>query len=261
MEKIVDEALELNEHQLQLFIKGIILGIGMTLPGISGGTILLLFGMHERILSGIFKIPIKSYISLGTGTLIGGFTGVYLLSYLFEFHKSATSSFILGCIVMSIPFILKRSTGFSKRNNLILVIGVILAYIIMYMPTLKNVGSITIGQTFIAGFISSIAMMIPGISGSSILVVLGIYEEILLVVRELRFVSISVFVIGAGFGLITISQVLKTLFAKFQSEILFFFSGLILGSSKILFPEQLSIISIITFIAGVGIVYKCGNYR
>ena len=255
------EAVEVSKDQTLLLVKGIILGMGVIIPGISGGTIMMAFGMYEKMLEDLLKFYITPYITIGFGALIGVFTGSFIFSYLFEFHRNPTSAFILGCLLMSIPFILKRTKGYAKTDVSLFVIGGILSFILMGMPTLLEGGSLSGGQTFLAGFISSSTMMIPGVSGSAVLIILGIYEEMLLVINEFQLLNLAIFMVGATAGVFILAKVLKALFATHESKILFFFSGLILGSSRILFPSEFEIFSVIAFIVGVGIVYKWGNFK
>jgi putative membrane protein len=261
MEKAMENVIGVIKNQTLPLIKGIILGMGIIVPGLSGGTIMMAFGMYEKMLEDLLKFHITPYITIGFGALIGVFTGSFVFSYLFEFHRNPTSAFILGCLLMSIPFILKRSKGYAKTDVSLLVIGGILSFILMGMPTLLEGGTLSGGQTFLAGFISSSTMMIPGVSGSAVLIILGIYEEMLLIINELQLLNLAIFMVGATAGLFILAKVLKAIFAKYESKILFFFSGLILGSSRILFPSELDVLSILTFLLGVGIVYKWGNFK
>jgi putative membrane protein len=261
MEKAMESVIGVSKNQTLLLIKGIILGMGVIIPGISGGTIMMAFGMYEKMLDDLLKFHITPYITIGFGALIGVFTGSFVFSYLFEFHRNPTSAFILGCLLMSIPFILKRTKGYAKTDVSLFVIGGILSFILMGMPTLLEGGSLSGGQTFLAGFISSSTMMIPGVSGSAVLIILGIYEEMLLVINEFQLLNLAIFMVGATAGVFILAKVLKALFATHESKILFFFSGLILGSSRILFPSEFEIFSVIAFIVGVGIVYKWGNFK
>lgn len=261
MEKAIKEAIKVSKNQALMLVKGIILGMGVIIPGISGGTIMMAFGMYEKMLEDLLKFHIAPYIAIGFGTLIGVFTGSFIFSYLFEFHRNPTSAFILGCLLMSIPFILKRSKGYAKTDVSLFIIGGILSFILMGMPTLLERGTVSEGQTFLAGFISSSTMMIPGVSGSAVLIILGIYEDILLIINEFQLLNLAIFIVGAIAGVFILAKLLKVIFARHESKILFFFSGLILGSSRIIFPSEFEILSLITFLLGVGIVYKWGNFK
>lgn len=261
MENAIQQAIVISKNQVLLFAKGIILGISIIIPGISGGTIMMAFGMYEKMLEDLLKFYIRPYISMGFGSLIGIFGGSYIFSFLLQFHRNPTFAFILGCLLMSIPFILKRSKGYTKKEILLFIIGCWISFGITKMPTMIQGESLNIFHVFIAGFISSSAMMIPGVSGSAILIILGIYENMLLIVNGFQLINLFIFIIGAILGLVILAKILKTLFTTYGNQILFFFSGLILGSSKMLFPSKIDFISVSFFLLGIGVVYKWGNFK
>lgn len=250
-----------TKSQVLLLIKGLVLGLGFIVPGISGGTIMMAFGLYEDLISDFLALRIKPYISMGIGSLIGIFLGSHFFVLLFESYRNPTSGFILGCVLMSIPFVLKKATPYGIKEIFLLAIGVMLAYLLLGTPVLIN-GSQMGGERFLlSGFISSASMMIPGISGSAMLILIGFYEETLVMINELQLINMTLFGIGGLAGVFTIAKALKFLFSKCQSMILFFFSGLILGSSKLIMPTEFDLLSIGTFLLGISLVYYWGNYK
>lgn len=248
-----------SKNQMILGFKGVILGAGVIIPGVSGGTIMVIFGMYEQMLEDLLSLYLKPYIAMGIGAVVGIFGGGALLSYLFDYHPSPTYAFILGCLLMSIPFILKRTRGVTKKRILLLIIGAVLSYSLLELPALFIGGALSPGQTFLAGFVASATMMIPGVSGSALLIVLGFYESILEAVRSFDMMTLLIFVIGAGAGAFILAKVLKTLFALYLSEILFFFTGLIIGSLGMLMPEEIGLLSAASFLVGLALVYRFGR--
>ncbi len=248
-----------SKAQLILWVRGIILGAGVIIPGVSGGTIMVIFGMYEKMLQDLLRFHIKPYIAMGIGALVGVFAGGALLSFLFENHPDPTYAFILGCLIMSIPFILKRTKGVTNKRLLLLITGVILSVSLLELPTLFMGGALTVPQIFLAGFVSSATMMIPGVSGSAVLIVLGLYESILEAVREFQMVTLVVFVTGAATGVFMLAKVLKTLFGLYMSEILFFFTGLIIGSFRMVMPGAIGFFPLVTFGLGLALVYRFGK--
>ncbi|SDY66613.1 DUF368 domain-containing protein [Tindallia californiensis] len=261
MKSMMEQGIAFSRNQSLLFIKGLILGMGIIVPGISGGTILIAFGIYEKILEDIWKRHFKPYFVMFAGTTVGVFLGSFLFTYLFAFYANPTKAFVLGCLWMSIPFILKRSSGCTKKNMLLLGMGMLLAYGLTKMPTLVDGENLSLGETFFGGVIASGTMMIPGISGSSVLIVLGMYESMLKIVNEMNVPYLMIFLLGALIGAVLLAKLLKTVFEKHQSEVLFFFSGLIIGSSTMIFPETINLSSAMLFLMGVGIVYRWGNYK
>ena len=186
MEQSIKQTLGLGKNKIIHLIKGMILGIGIIIPGVSGGTIIMAFGMYEVILEDLLKVRIKPYILFGLGTLMGIFLGSVVIGHLLEFYQNTTLAFILACLLMSIPMILKKSKDYSFTNIILLVLGSILAYVLIHLPAMSQGGPLSIQETFLAGFIASGTMIIPGVSGSGVLIIMGIYEEVLLMLNGLQ---------------------------------------------------------------------------
>ncbi len=220
---------------------------------------MVIFGMYEKMLQDLLRFHIKPYIAMGIGALVGVFAGGALLSFLFDNHPDPTYAFILGCLLMSVPLILKRTKGFTKNRWVLLITGGILSFSLLELPTLFVGGQLTVPQIFLAGFASSATMMIPGVSGSAVLIVLGLYESILEAVREFQMTTLLVFVTGAATGVFMLAKVLKTLFALYLSEILFFFTGLIIGSLKMVMPGTIGFFPLVTLGLGLALVYRFGK--
>ena len=259
MEQSFKQTLGLGKDKSIQFIKGIVLGMGMILPGVSGGTLIMAFGMYEILLEDLLKFRFKAYILFGLGTLMGIFVGSSFVGYMLEFYNNPSLAFILGCLLMSIPLILKKSQSFSKVNVVLFIMGGILAYILIQLPSLTGGGPISIKETFLAGFIASGTMIIPGVSGSGVLIIMGFYENVLSLLNSFNYKYLFVFSVGTVLGLGLLAQLLRILFKKHQSKILFLFSGLILGSSPMLFPKAIDLPSVISFFLGLALVYKFGG--
>lgn len=248
-----------GKQQVILGIKGILLGAGIIVPGVSGGTILVIFGMYERLLKDVLSMHFTPYITLVIGAITGVFGGGAVLSYLFEAYPNPTYGLILGCLIMSIPVILKRTKGISIKNLLLMAIGGGLSFSLLRLPVLFGAGPITVGQTFLGGFVGSATMMIPGISGSAVLIVLRIYEPILLAVREFDVLTLGIFLVGALVGVLLLARVLRSLYAMYSSEILFFFSGLIIGALGMVLPPEWTVFSVGSIFVGMFLVYRFGR--
>ena len=261
MEKSTRGSLSLRRGQGLLLFKGIILGMGIIVPGISGGTILIAFGIYERIINDFLIFHLTPYVTMGLGAVIGVFGGSYLISYLFEFYRNPTSAFILGCLLMSIPFILKKTRGYSPTNLGLFIVGGVISFVIAGLPMLFGVAALTAGQLFLAGFIAGTTMIIPGVSGSAVLIILGIYEEMLIIINELQILNLLIFAAGALLAIAILAKLIKTLFTTHGSQILFFFSGMILGSARMLIPDQFNLLTIAALLFGIFIVYKWGNFK
>lgn len=244
------------KSSLHTFLLGIIMGVANIIPGVSGGTIAVGLGIFDKLVSSInnfFKKPKETLpflIPLGFGMVFGilAFSGI--ISFGLENYSFATNMFFVGLVVSSIPLIYKssREKNFKPTYYIFVAIGflVVLLFAIMENSsvslTSSNVGYI---KLFISGAIASSAMVIPGISGSFMMMLLGIYNILLESLSQLKdwllnmsdtsllFESFKVLVplgIGIIIGVLLISKIIEFLFSKFHSQTYLVILGLIFGS-------------------------------
>lgn len=234
--------------------KGACMGAADVIPGVSGGTIAFLMGIYEELLNSIksvngealkllFSGKIAAFwkhingsflLSLGTGILLSVFSIARLMKYLLEFHPVPLWSFFFGLILASSVYILKGLDKWSFQNILSLLVGVgIGAYICLASP----------GQTpdalwfvCLSGAIAICAMILPGISGSFILLLLGKYAFIMNAVTDLNIIVLAVFAIGCAVGIISFSHVLSWLLKKYYMLTIALLSGFMIGSLLKVWP-------------------------
>jgi len=157
-----------------------------------------------------------------------------LAKYLIEFHPILIWSFFFGLIVASIFFVGKQITKWNIATIIALIIGTIAAYYITTLPSLAdNESSLFL---FIAGGIAICAMILPGISGSFILVVLGAYKTLSEAIHDFDFKKLALFIFGALVGLLSFSRILKWLFKHYHNITLAILTGFILGSLNKIWP-------------------------
>jgi len=111
----------------------------------------------------------------------------------------------------------------------------------------------------LGGAVSSATMLIPGIPGSSILIVLGIYDNVLFYIRELAVVNLLIFGVAGLFGIVFLAKVLDRLYTRYKAPTAYYFAGLIAGSSKVLLPSALTIDVLVLFVAGFVLVWFFGG--
>ncbi|MFP4698431.1 MAG: DUF368 domain-containing protein [Eubacteriales bacterium] len=244
------------------FLKGSVIGISNIIPGVSGGTMALVMGIYEKLTGAIGDIIInkakrKEYgIFLGS-ILIGAVVGVLLfaelLTWLFSSPISSqhTYLFIIGLIIGSIPFILKihHDMKVNLKRILLTTIGLLLVIILeqfggkesaSYNPLIKDTwfGILNITEfnlsynlwLIICGFISSLAMVLPGISGSALLVSLGEYANILFIVDNRLIIPAIFFGIGVVIGIFICAKIVSVFLKKYTAETYYFIIGLMLAS-------------------------------
>ncbi|GAA4956965.1 DUF368 domain-containing protein [Algibacter aquimarinus] len=239
---------------LIISLKGIAMGAADAVPGVSGGTIAFISGIYEELISTIsnvnislfktlFNKGIKSFwkelngnfiLSLMLGIVISFISFMRLAKYLLEHHPVLIWSFFFGLIIASIYFIGKQITKWNLAVILALIVGAVIAFYITTLPALaSNDNSLYL---FIAGAIAICAMILPGISGSFILIILGAYKTLSDALHDFDIKKILIFTSGAVIGLLSFSHVLKWLFKHYHNITLAILTGFIFGSLNKVWP-------------------------
>lgn len=242
-------------NYLTITLKGIAMGAADVVPGVSGGTIAFISGIYEELLESIssFNLSLLKLLKQGkikaiwkkvngnflTALLIGIFISIIslakLISWLLENHPILLWSFFFGLVLASILYIGKQITKWNKFSILLFLIGVILAYYITTLEPLVTQNSSPI-FLFLSGALAICAMILPGISGSFILVLLGAYQPILEAIHTKNLKTIAIVGMGAIVGLLSFSKLLKWLFTNYKNYTLALLTGFILGSLNKIWP-------------------------
>ena len=236
-------------------LKGMAMGAADVVPGVSGGTIAFISGIYEELLNSIssfnfslinvfknegfksvwIKVNGNFLVSLFVGILISVLSLAKLIESMLENHPIVIWSFFFGLVLASIIYIGKQITKWTKGSFLCLILGAILAF---YITTLNPMVSANSSPwfLFLVGMIAICAMILPGISGSFILVLLGAYKPVLNALNTKDFVSIIIFLVGAILGLLSFSRILKWLFSTYKNYTLATLTGFIIGSLNKIWP-------------------------
>ena len=236
-------------------LKGMAMGAADVVPGVSGGTIAFISGIYEELLSTISNVNLSLLRTLKTSGIkaawnqLNGsfltalFLGIFVsivslakvIKHLLESQPILLWSFFFGLVLASIIYIARQITNWNFKAFLILVLGAALAFFITTLNPLVSESSSSL-FLFLAGAIAICAMILPGISGSFILVLLGAYKPVLEAVNNRDFKIILTFMAGAVVGLLTFSRVLKWLFKKYKNLTLAVLTGFIIGSLNKIWP-------------------------
>lgn len=246
---------------MKLLITGIILGCVMIMPGMSGGTAFLIFGLYEDLIKDIVNLRLKPYIPLVIGIIGGIFISGFTFAFVFENYRDATVSFLLGCLLASIKSVLKDCPKMNGSFFSILALGAVVGAITVGEPlslstTTEDVSLLAI---LIGGALSSAAMIIPGIPGSSVLILMGVYDVMFISIKELNMVNLLVFGAGAIIGIVLLLKLLSQLYDKYKAMLSYFFAGLILGSSRSMIPSSISLLNVALFGIAFALVWFLGN--
>lgn len=240
---------------LLIFIRGLLMGSADIVPGISGGTIALITGIYEHLVYAISKInfrclkPLikgdfsefkrsfkeevdyKFFIPLILGIAIAMVSLAKFITYCMDTHTAVTYSFFLGLILASAYILYKKLDSLSVKHVIFTVIGFILAFIFVSLNPIATNHSLPV--IFISGLIAICAMILPGISGSFLLLLLGQYEYMLGALQGFRAVEIIVFIVGAVIGILGFSKVLNFLLKNHEGVTMAFLIGIMIGTLKI----------------------------
>ena len=230
------------------------MGAADVVPGVSGGTIAFITGILDQLLDSIKKIRPSLFsvikqqgvkaafmhingpflVCVFGGILTSIFTLAKLITYLLDTHPIPVWSFFFGLIVISVIHMLKQVKGFTFGRLALFVVGVVFAWgITMLNPIALEM---TYLNVFLGGCIAITAMILPGISGSFILLLLGLYTSVMGAVKGFDIAIMATFAAGAATGLLSFSHVLSLLLRKYHDATLVFLTGLMLGTLGKIWP-------------------------
>lgn len=239
------------------YLKGMAMGAADIVPGVSGGSIALIAGIYQELLESInsftlenlkllAKFELKAFFKAVNGSfllslLLGILTSIFALSrvitFLMNFHPIPLWSFFTGLILVSAFIILKDIKRWNFGVVLAVAIGAAVAWWVTNLPPTTTPDAIWF--TFISGSIAICAMILPGISGSFILLILGQYEPILEAVKDRNIMKLAVFAAGCAVGILSFSRVVSWLLRRFHSLTIGLLAGFMLGSVNELWPWKL----------------------
>ena len=239
-------------------IRGFCMALADSVPGVSGGTIAFLLGFYEKFIVSLDHLmtgkkeerieAIKFLFKIGIGWVIGMVSSMLVLGSIFESHIYQISSLFLGFILFSIPIIIleEKEEFKGKYKNLIFtVIGIALVVTISLLNPASgegqsmNLQSLNFGTgiyVFLVAMVAISAMILPGISGSTLLLIFGLYIPVVTAVKELLHFNLSylpvvmVFALGCLIGIATVIKLIKKCLEKYKSQTMYTILGLMLGS-------------------------------
>lgn len=244
----------LLRRYLTLFLKGAAMGAADVVPGVSGGTIAFISGIYEELLESLRRInpsalkllwergPLAAWSYINGNFLLAVFAGVALsllslarvISYAMEAHPVLVWSFFFGLVCASVIYVARQLERWRIPEASALIAGTLLALAITMSNPAQLPGSWW--MLFIAGAIAICAMILPGISGSFILLLLGLYSTFLRAIKDFDVVTLGSFAVGCVFGLLAFSHVLSWLLRRYHGATLATLTGFLLGSLQMIWP-------------------------
>ena len=249
---------------LGVYLRGIAMGAADLVPGVSGGTVALITGIYGRLISAIASVGIdmlslvlrgriaEAYkaidgnflllLAAGIGTAIVGFAAI--LNWLLLHYPLPLWATFSGLVLASALSLVKQNyRSWSLRDWSFFTIGVAVAVSVGLTQVIQM--PLTPLGIFFAGSIAISAMILPGISGSFLLLLMGVYQPIIAAVVNLELVTLALFALGCGVGLIFFSKLLQRLLAVAEKTTMATLFGFLLGSLVILWPWQITVSSVV----------------
>jgi putative membrane protein len=246
-----------RQHWLGLYLRGVAMGAADLVPGVSGGTIALITGIYDRFIAAIASVGIDALrmvfsgkiksawahvdgnflLAVGGGILSSVAVLASLLNWLILNYPLPLWSLFCGLILASAIHLFHESRlDWTARDYALWLVGIGVALIVGLMQaTQLPVSQVSI---FLAGTIAISAMLLPGISGSFLLLILGMYQPVITALVNLDVIILGVFALGCISGLLVFSRVLKVLLARAQRATMAILYGFLLGSVIMLWPWQ-----------------------
>ncbi len=235
-------------------LKGMAMGIAELVPGVSGGTIAFVTGIYEEFITSINNVNLNTFktlkdegfkafwnklngnflLALFLGMLISILSLSKAISWLLDNHPIPIWSFFFGLVLASVIFVAKAIKKWNALSVVLFTIGTVVAFYITTLPPSSNTDGLPF--LFFSGALAICAMVLPGISGSFILVLLGSYKTILDAVNDKDFKIVITVALGAIFGILSFAKVLKWMFTHYKDATLAILTGFILGSLNKIWP-------------------------
>lgn len=244
---------------IKVILCGMVFGVANVIPGVSGGTMLVVFGIYDQLteaISGV-KAIIKNIVFLlffGVGAGVGILGFAKLIKFLFDNFGVQTNMYFIGLILGSVPMIYRMGTAENKVKPLCIVPFLISGALVVGLTVLQNsMGNAEQAAEMVAGFdplmtvkllvfafIAAVAMIIPGLSGSFVMLLLGVYQTVIsaIQINDLNFYVIIPVAIGVVLGIILGAKIISTLMKKFRLMAYSAIMGLVIGSVYAILPAD-----------------------
>lgn len=275
------------KDKLILMIKGFFMGIANIIPGVSGGTLAITMGIYEDLINAIshfftkLKQNITFLLPVGIGAILSILLGSKVIGYSLEKFPLPTILFFVGLILGGLPMLSRKTKGnMTKKNIIIFLATFVFVIALMFLKTGKQVSFASMNilsyiLLFFVGMIASATMIIPGISGSFMLMVMGYYQPIINTINTLTkmqdigkcFMILIPFGLGVLVGIVLIAKLIEFLFKKYEVPTYFGIIGFVLASIIGIFTSTANltfaivpfIIGLVLFAIGFVIAYKLGD--
>lgn len=240
------------------FVKGILAGIGAITPGLSGGVLMVVFGIYEplvRWLADIRKkfLPnLRFFLPVGIGGIIGVIAFSAVIDYAFDHFAAQFTWLFIGFIAGTIPSLLKTAGEQQRKNWHWLLLALVTVGIFFFMAWMKTFRTVTMEPSFwswlLSGALTGLGLVVPGMSPSNFLLYLGLYQPMANGIKNLEMGVILPLILGVVIVIFVFARLVSWLFRKHHTLMYHIIIGIVIGSTAAIIP---------TGVSGVGVILAC----
>ena len=240
------------------FVKGILAGIGAITPGLSGGVLMVVFGIYEPLVRWLadirkkFMPNLRYFLPVGIGGVIGVIAFSAVIDFAFDNFAAQFTWLFIGFISGTIPSLLKTASEQGRKNWHWLLLAVVAVGIYFFMTWMKTIRSVTMGPSFwgwvLSGALTGLGLVVPGMSPSNFLLYLGLYQPMANGIKNLELGVILPLILGVVLVIFLFARVVSWLFRKHHTLMYHIIIGIVIGSTAAIIPSGVS---------GVGVILAC----
>jgi putative membrane protein len=252
------------------FLKGILVGIGAIVPGLSGGALAVVFGLYEPLIQFLANLREKFvknvifFLPVGIGGILGVIAFSAVVDYAFTYYASEFTWLFIGFISGTFPSLYKTSGQKGRKTRDWLVLLLIAVGTLFLMRWMETINSVTLSPTFfnwiLSGILFGLGMVVPGMSPSNFLIYLGLYQPMASGIRHLDFSVIIPMALGLIFCVFAFAKLVSWLFNKYFTFMYHFILGIVIGSTLAIIPEDVRgwtiVVCAVLFVIGAACSYS-----
>jgi len=235
-------------------VKGIFIGSGFILPGVSGGALAAVFGIYERIISFLsnifkdFKENMVFFIPVGLGMFAGVFLFSFVVSFMLGNAETYTLWFFIGCIVGMLPALFKQSAKKGRKPWHLFLVAAVCAVFFVLLKMLETVVAVDMPHNVLtwlmAGGIIGLGVIVPGLSPSNLLVYMNLYKPMADGIKGLDLAVVLPLALGALACVILLSKLMSYIFARAYAVLYHCILGIVFASTLIIVPFNYNYLSV-----------------
>ena len=240
------------------FVKGILAGIGAITPGLSGGVLMVVFGIYEPLVRWLADIRqkfipnLRYFLPVGIGGVIGVIAFSAVIDFAFNNFAAQFTWLFIGFISGTIPSLLKTAREQGRKNWHWLLLAVVAVGIYFFMTWMKTIRSVTMEPSFwgwvLSGALTGLGLVVPGMSPSNFLLYLGLYQPMANGIKNLDLGVILPLILGVVLVIFLFARVVSWLFRKHHTLMYHIIIGIVIGSTAAIIPSGVS---------GIGVILAC----